>query len=102
MNKNLLLQPSLIEQLNQYLDGDDFKDFIIKLNDYVMNGVIPEFDGVKKILFDSNKPYYDYLNSKWYSYLERREINSLGLETIDDFTCNHEPTIPVNKRYKFK
>ena len=63
--KNLMLQNALIEQLNQNLNGEDFKDFILKLNEYFLNGVEPEFDGVKKLLFEMSRPYYEYLNQRY-------------------------------------
>ena len=63
--KNLLLQPTLIEQLDQNLNSDDFKDFILKLNDYFLNGVIPEFDGIKKVMFEISKPFYDNLSQRY-------------------------------------
>ena len=75
-----MLQNALIEQLDQNLSGDDFKDFILKLNDYFLNGVVPEFDGVKKMLFEISKPYYDFLSQKY-----EEKVNA------STFT---EPTIP--------
>ena len=46
-----MIQNALLEQLDQNFNGEEFKDFILKLNDYFLNGVIPEFDGIKKVMF---------------------------------------------------
>lgn len=82
--KNLILQQSLLEQLDKNFDGDEFKDFILKLNDYFLNGVEPEFDGIKKMLFEISKPYYAYLDQKYDNYIVEKNKKALGVETVDD------------------
>lgn len=87
-----MLQNALIEQLNQNLNGDDFKDFILKLNNYFLNGVEPDFDGVKKLMFEMSRPYYDYIGQKY----DEKVSNSFN----DEISCGNFPgTLPPNRRY---
>ena len=60
-----MIQNALLEQLDQNFNGEEFKDFILKLNDYFLNGVIPEFDGIKKVMFEISKPFYDNLSQRY-------------------------------------
>lgn len=74
--KNLMITNSMLESLNENLDGEDFKDFINQLNDYFLNGVIPNFEGIKKVIFNTNKSYYDYLSFRYEKGIQEK----LGLQ----------------------
>lgn len=77
--KNLMLQESLLKAAAENLNGEEFKDLILKLNDYFLNGVVPELNGISKMLFDINKPYFDYLSAKY----EERTNEKIGFERIN-------------------
>lgn len=77
--KNLMLQDSLLKAAAENLNGEEFKDLILKLNDYFLNGVVPELSGISKMLFDINKPYFDYLSAKY----EERNNEKFGFERIN-------------------
>lgn len=79
--KNLMLQDSVLQAAAENLNGDEFKDFILKLNDYFLNGVMPEFTGFSKILFGMYSPYLDYMSEKY----DKRVNEALGLDTISTF-----------------
>lgn len=73
-----MLQDSLIQAAAENLNGEEFKDFILKLNDYFLNGVMPEFNGIAKMLFDVNKPYFDYMSKKY----DEKVSEKLGFDKI--------------------
>lgn len=63
--KNLMLQDSLLQAAAENLNVDEFKDFILKVNGYFLNGVMPNFNGIAKTIFDMNKSYFDYVSKKY-------------------------------------
>ena len=79
MKKNLILQNSLIQTAAENLDGDEFKDFILKINDYFLDGVIPDFQGKSKLLFDMTKDFLDYMSKRFDKKIsERLDFNKLS------------------------